>query len=141
MLRTTLVYVNQGSTRYCANTARSQIIRTTEDRCREHQWHKRLQQPNMSAIAEHCLSNLHGMDYEHTKVLTQTSKYWDCIIKEAIEVRIRKPKLNRDNCYFLSKAWKPTSTQIKNETSSSLLTLRMVGGTDGTTSPVDTLWA
>lgn len=95
----------------------------------------------MSEIAEHCLSNLHGMDYEHTKVLTQTSKYWDCIITEAIEVRIRKPKLNRDNCYFLSKAWKPACTQIKNETSNSLLTLRVVGGTGGTTSPVDTLWA
>ena len=73
--------------------------------------------PSKSAVAEHCLSANHAMEYERTKILVQTSRYWDSVVREAIEIRTNDDLINRDCGYNLSKAWEPAIGLIKSKSS------------------------
>lgn len=49
-----------------------------------------------SAIFEHCDSKGHKIKPENTKILNTEDNFWKRKVKEAIEIKQRKPSLNRD---------------------------------------------
>lgn len=52
---------------------------------------------NSSAIHEHCKLTGHSVDSNKTKVLDTESNAFKRRIREAIEIRLRKPSLDRDS--------------------------------------------
>ncbi|KAL9971911.1 hypothetical protein ACROYT_G018133 [Oculina patagonica] len=65
--------------------------RLLETRMKEHQ------SRNSSAIHEHCRLEGHSVDTSKTKVLATEINTFKRRVKEAIEIKLRKPLLNRDN--------------------------------------------
>ena len=57
---------------------------------------------NSSAVHEHCNLTGHSVDFSKTKVLDTENNTFKRRIREAIEIRIRKPSLNRDNGFELA---------------------------------------
>ena len=55
-----------------------------------------------SAIQEHCQLTGHSVDSSKTKVLATESNTFKRHVREAIEIRLRKPSLNRDNGFELA---------------------------------------
>jgi len=55
-----------------------------------------------SAVQEHCQLTGHSVDSSKTKVLATESNAFKRRIREAIEIRLRKPSLNRDNGFELA---------------------------------------
>ena len=49
-----------------------------------------------SAIYEHCHTTGHTINPEDTKVLSSEEHFWKRKVKEAIEIKQRRPRLNRD---------------------------------------------
>ena len=58
---------------------------------------------NSSAVHEHCQFTGHSMDSSKTKVLATESNTFKRHIREAIEIKLRKPSLNRDNGFKLAR--------------------------------------
>ena len=67
--------------------------RLLETRVKEHLSRK------SSAIHEHCQLTGHPVDATKTKILATENDTFKRRIKEAIEIRLRKPVLNRDNVF------------------------------------------
>ncbi len=63
---------------------------------------KELQSRNSSAIHEHCRLEGHSVDTNKTKVLATEINTFKRRVKEAIEIKLRKPLLNRDNGFELA---------------------------------------
>ena len=65
---------------------------------------------NFSAVHEHCKLTGHSVDSSKTKVLAteNTGNTFKCRIREAIEIRLRKPSLNRDNGLELASIYAPS---------------------------------
>ena len=57
---------------------------------------------NSSSVHEHCNLTGHSVDSSKTKVLATENNTFKHRIREAIEIRIRKPSLNRDNGFELA---------------------------------------
>ena len=55
-----------------------------------------------SAVHEHCQLTGHLVDSSKTKVLATESNMLKRRIREAIEIRLQKPSLNRDNGFELA---------------------------------------
>ena len=55
-----------------------------------------------SAVREHCQLTGNSVDSSKTKVLATESNTFKRRIREAIEIRLRKPSLNRDNGFELA---------------------------------------
>ncbi|KAL9986803.1 hypothetical protein ACROYT_G001002 [Oculina patagonica] len=70
--------------------------RLLETRMKEHQ------SRNSSAIHEHCRLEGHSVDTSKTKVLATEINTFKRRVKEAIEIKLRKPLLNRDNGFELA---------------------------------------
>ena len=70
---------------YVGKTARQLDIRLKEHMSR-----------SSSAIYEHCEREGHKIRPENTKVLMSEDNFWKRKVKEAIEIRQRRPSLNRD---------------------------------------------
>ena len=75
---------------YVGETARSLEIRVKEHQSR-----------SSSAIHEHCRLEGHSVDPNKTKVLSTEVNTFKRRIKEAIQIKLTKPALNRDNGYEL----------------------------------------
>ena len=60
---------------------------------------------NSSAVHEHCQLTGHSVDSSKTKVLATESNTFKRRIKEAIEIKLRKPSLNRDNGFELARIY------------------------------------
>ena len=58
---------------------------------------------NSSAFHEHCQLTWHSVDSSKTKVLATESNTFKRRIREEIEIRLRKPSLNRDHGFELAK--------------------------------------
>lgn len=56
---------------------------------------------NSSAVNEHCKLTGHSVDSSKIKVLATENNTFKCRIREAIEIKLRKPSLNRDNGFEL----------------------------------------
>ncbi|KAJ4450506.1 hypothetical protein ANN_01933, partial [Periplaneta americana] len=63
--------------------------------------------------AQHSIEKEHKILFDHTKVINKSSHYWDCTIKEAIEIKLEKNNFNRDGGLQLSQAWTPALDQLR----------------------------
>jgi hypothetical protein len=77
-------------------------------RCKEHMRHIRLNQPEISAVAEHSINAGHKIDFNNVSVLDRASGYRDCLVKEAIQIRLNQ-NINRDNGFTMSRVWNPVT--------------------------------
>jgi len=66
-------------------------------------------------VAEHSITVGYRINFIGTSVLNKTSGYLDHLVKEAIEIHLKKNNFNRDNGFVLSQAWSPTMTILLNE--------------------------
>jgi hypothetical protein len=83
-----------------------QTGRTIEARLKEHRRHVRLNQPEMSAVAEHSLTTYHRIDFDGASKLGTATRYMDRLVREAIEIRLHTDNFNRDDGFNLSHAWR-----------------------------------
>ncbi|XP_046408835.1 uncharacterized protein LOC124173380 [Ischnura elegans] len=88
---------------------------TIETRLKEHKRHLRLGQPEKSAIAEHSIQHDHVIQFDDTEILTRSTKYWDRVVKEAIEIRLDHKNFDRDAGYAISNTWKPVLSALKSQ--------------------------
>jgi hypothetical protein len=72
-----------------------QTGRTIEARCKEHARYIRLCQPEKSAVAEHRFEAGHK-SFSSNSTLDNATGYMDCMIKEAVEIRLHPRNFNRD---------------------------------------------
>ena len=84
---------------YVGETARSLEISVKEHQSR-----------SSSAIHEHCRLEGHAVDPSKTKVLSTEVNTFKRRIKEAIQIKLTKPALNRDNGYELAAIYDPILT-------------------------------
>jgi hypothetical protein len=67
----------------CINQTRPQTGPSIETRCKEHEGHLRLYQPDNSAVAEHSIESGNRIKFHETEVLAKTPGYTDQLAKEA----------------------------------------------------------
>jgi len=92
---------------YCPLGYIGQTRRTVEERLHEHERCIRLEYPDKSAVAQHCIETGHRIDFSATSILAKSSGYWDQVIGEALAIRLDTNLLNRDTGHQLSTAWRP----------------------------------
>jgi hypothetical protein len=71
-----------------------------------------LKQPDKSVVVKHNFNRGHRIDFSSTSVLDKTTGYMDCLMKEAIEIRLNTGNFNRDNGFMLSQAWYPVMNML-----------------------------
>jgi hypothetical protein len=81
----------------CGKVYIGQTGRSIEARCKEHMRHRRLDQPEKSAVAEHSFNTGHQIDFNSTSVLERASEYMDRLVKEAIQIKLNHKNFNRVN--------------------------------------------
>jgi hypothetical protein len=99
----------------CGKIYVGQTGRSIEARCKEHTRHIRLKQSDKSAVAEHNTNTGHRIDFSSTSVLGKTASYVDCLIKEAVEIRLNTKNFNRDGSLMLSPVWYPVMNMLSNQ--------------------------
>jgi hypothetical protein len=77
--------------------------------------HVHLKQPNKSAVVEHNFNTGHRIDFSSTSVLDKTTGYIDCLVKEAIEIRLNTGNFSRDGGFMLSWAWYLVMNMLSNQ--------------------------
>jgi len=85
------IHCNQCNKQYVGETSR-----VLETRIKEHL------SRDSSAVHKHCQLTGHSVDSSKTKVRATESNAFKRRIREAIEIRLRKPSLNRDNVFELA---------------------------------------
>ena len=88
------IHCEQCNKDYVGETSRSLETRVKEHLSR-----------NLSAVHEHCKLTDHSVDSSKTKVLATESNTFKCRKREAIEIRLRNPSLNRDNGFKLARIY------------------------------------
>ena len=81
----------------CPQTYVGETSRAFETRLKEH---KKLKGP-LTAVGEHLTTLGHHLAEDNTKIIGREESYWPRKIRESIEIRIRKPEMNRDAGYYL----------------------------------------
>lgn len=66
-------------------------------------------------MAEHSISIGYRIDFIGTSALNKISGYLDQLVKEAIEIHLKKNNFNRDSGFKLSQGWSPTTSMLLNE--------------------------
>ncbi|XP_046409083.1 uncharacterized protein LOC124173964 [Ischnura elegans] len=100
--------------------------RTIETRLKDHKRHLRLGQPEKSAIAEHSIQHDHVIQFDDAEILMRSTKYWDRVVKEVIEIRLDHKNFNRDAGYAISNTWKPVLSALKSQRTNGLAAKRPV---------------
>jgi hypothetical protein len=72
----------------CGKVYVGQTGHTITARYKEHERHIRLNQPEKSAVAEHCIELSHKIDFDEATILARRAGYTDRLVKEAIEIRL-----------------------------------------------------
>ena len=85
------IHCDQCNKQYFGETSR-----VLETRIKEHL------SRDSSAVHKHCQLTGHSVDSRKTKVRATESNAFKRRIREAIEIRLRKPSLNRDNVFELA---------------------------------------
>jgi hypothetical protein len=81
----------------CPETYVGETARSFNTRLKEHLKVK----GSLTAVGEHIKSTGHKLAAEKSKVLVREDQFWPRKIREAIQIHIRKPGLNRDSGYHL----------------------------------------
>jgi hypothetical protein len=95
----------------CANCEQCYIgetARSFETRPKEHSKTK----ASVTAVGEHLMNTGHKLAIDKHKVLARQDQYWLRKIHEAIEIKLRKPGLNRDAGYNLPPVYNGLLTAI-----------------------------
>ena len=96
------IHCEQCDKDYIGETSRSLETRVKEHLSR-----------NSSAVHEHCKLTGHSVDSSKTKVLATESNTFKRRIREAIEIRLRNPSLNRDNGFELARIYDTILAPLK----------------------------
>jgi hypothetical protein len=64
---------------------------------------------------EHNFNTGHRIDFSSTSVLDKMTGYMDCLVKEAIEIRLNTGNFNREGGFMLSQAWYPVINMLSNQ--------------------------
>ncbi|XP_046401609.1 uncharacterized protein LOC124167669 [Ischnura elegans] len=110
----------------CGEAHIGETGRTIETRLKEHKRHLRLGQPEKSAIAERSIQHDHVIQFDDAEILMRSTKYWDRVVKEAIEIRLDHKNFNRDAGYTISNTWKPVLSALKSQRINGLAAKRPV---------------
>jgi hypothetical protein len=71
-----------------------------------------IKQPEESAVAEDSIHTGHFADFSSTSVLHKAAGYLNCLVKEAIEIRLNTRNLDRDGGFILNWAWYPVTKML-----------------------------
>jgi hypothetical protein len=97
----------------CGKVYIGQTGHPVDVRLKEHQRHICLEQPDKSAVAEHSVDFGHHIRFHNTSVLATKTQYMDRIVREAIEIELRRNSMNREVGFYLSKSWTPLICSLK----------------------------
>jgi hypothetical protein len=64
----------------------------------------RLYHPDKSAMAKYSINLVHCIQLQYTRILAMRFGCMECIIREAIEIKLHPHKINREEGFFLSKS-------------------------------------
>jgi hypothetical protein len=65
-----------------------------------------LSQPEKSAVAEYSIDRDHRIDLDGPSKLGKATRKIDCVVKEAIEIRLHPNNINRDEGFNLIHTWR-----------------------------------
>jgi hypothetical protein len=82
-------------------------------RSKEHEHHIWQDQPEKSAVTEHCIELGHKMYFDEATSLARSAGYTDRLVKEAIKIWLHPNSSNRDSGFMLSQAWHPLINTLK----------------------------
>jgi hypothetical protein len=58
-------------------------------------------------VVEHSIDTDHRIDFSGTSKLCKATRYMDCLVKEATEIRLHPNDFNRDDGFTISHTWHP----------------------------------
>jgi hypothetical protein len=98
------------------------MCRTIQTKSKEHMRNMHLGQHKKAVVAEHRLETGHNTDFSSTRtsVPTKALGYVDCLINEAVEIRLHPRNFSRNLGFNLSWLWYPLTDMIKQHQNSSL---------------------
>jgi hypothetical protein len=99
----------------CGQVYIGQTGHSVNTRVKEHQRHIRLEHPGKSSVAEQSINLGHHIQLQNTTILSTKPRYWDRIIREAIEIQLHPNNMNREDGFCLSKSWKPLIYSLKDK--------------------------
>lgn len=82
--------------RSCGLCYIGQTADTVMDQCEEHERCIRLLYPGKSALVEHSLQLGHKSLFSFAMVLLNASSLWECLIMEAVEIKLDSKVLNQE---------------------------------------------
>jgi hypothetical protein len=97
----------------CSRVYTGHTGRSVDLRLKEHQRHIRLEHLDKSAIAEHSIDHGHCIQFHNSSILATKTRYMDCIVREAIKIKLHPYNIRREGCFCLSKSWKPLIGSLK----------------------------
>jgi hypothetical protein len=75
----------------------------------------RFDQPEKSVVAKLCINTGHKIDFSNVSLFDRASGYMECLVKEAIQIRLNQKNFNRNNGFTLSQAWNPVTKLFKHD--------------------------
>ena len=84
----------------CDSSYIGETGRSLKDRLKEHKRAFRLNNPNLSAVAEHAINTGHKIGWDEASIIDLETYFWPRKVKEAIWFKKTKPTLNRDSGYL-----------------------------------------
>jgi hypothetical protein len=82
----------------CGKVYIKQTGRSVDTRLKELQRNIRLEHPDKSAVAEHCVDSGHRIPFHDTAIFATKTRYMDRIVREATETELHPNNMNR--CWF-----------------------------------------
>jgi hypothetical protein len=101
----------------CGKVYVGQSACTITARCKEHECHIWLHQPEKSAVAQQCIETSNKIGFDEVTLLARSARYIDRLVKEATEIQLHPINVNRANKIHAEPGMVPShkhaSTQAK----------------------------
>ena len=91
----------------CDNCDRTYIGESDRSLHRRINEHLAINRSSLTAVAEHNKNNKHTFSWDNVEIVGRENNTLKRKIREAIEIKILKPEINRDVGYELPKAYEP----------------------------------